>query len=171
MPPGGAFEASRSAGHGTYGAQQMGCPNRKRQTTVRLALALALSGLCLTGASANEAAKPEKGGEAAKPGTPVSLGMYFDMPDLTINLNSQKPAYLKIRISLQMSNESDREKLTTIVPVLIDGFQNYLRELHESDLRGSIGMYHLRNELLLRASILSKPVEIKDVLFREVLVR
>ncbi len=145
---------------------------------------LALAGAWSPGAAANEPAKPEKGAEPAKPekggeapkvGQPVSIGMYYDMPDLMANLttsaNARKPVFLKLTLSLQMEHETDRAKLDVIAPLLIDGLQNFLRELRVEDLGGSVGMYRLREELLLRAATIALPVQIKDVLFKEMLVR
>ncbi len=131
------------------------------------------------GADAHEEAKkPEKGGETKgdkddKGVAAVSLGMYYQVPELMANLSTsaKKPVYLKMTISLQMAKESDRAQLDIRVPLLIDGFQNYLRELSAEDLSGSMGIYRLREELLIRASTIALPIEIKDVLFKEVLVR
>ncbi len=167
-----------------------------RRLSVRLAvvLTLALAGALPAGARAEdhgkppdkggeahgdahgEAKKPEKGGDAhgdGKDAAPVSLGMYYQVPELMANLSSstKKPIYLKMTISLQMAKESDRAQLDIRVPLLIDGFQNYLRELSPEDLNGSMGIYRLREELLVRASTIALPIEIKDVLFKEVLVR
>ncbi len=166
-----------------------------------LVFLLVFAGSWPGGAVAEEHGKPEKGGEApkgdhgkppekgehgkppekgdkgdkgdAKPGQLVSLGMYYDVPDLMVNLitTARKPVFLKLSLILQMGNEADRPKLDAIMPRLIDGFQTYLRQVHVEDLGGSMGMYRLREDLLLRASTLALPVEIKDVLFKEMLVR
>lgn len=154
---------------------------RRLTSGVAVALALMLAGAGAV--RAEEHAKPEKGGEAkpekgkdgkdAKGGPPVSLGMYYEVPELAANLstNARKPVYLKLTLSLLMAKETDRPKLDALVPMLMDGFQNYLRELHVEDLGGSMGVYRMREELLTRATIIALPVEIKDVLFKEMLVR
>ena len=54
---------------------------------------------------------------------------------------------------------------------IIDNFQTYLRELRIEDLRGSAGMYRLREELFVRVNAAAAPVKVKDVLFREMLVQ
>ena len=163
---------------------------------VALTLALVAAGSWpMAAAAAEEHGKPEKGGEAAKPekggekekgkgekgkgekdakaGPPVSLGMYYEVPELAANLSTstKKPIYLKLTLSLQMANETDRPKLDAMIPLIVDGFQNYLRELRVEDLAGSMGVYRMREELLIRAATIALPVEIKDVLFKEMLVR
>jgi len=57
------------------------------------------------------------------------------------------------------------------MPRILDNFQVYLRELRLDDLKGSAGMYRLREELLLRVNAAVQPVQVKDVLFREMLVQ
>ena len=53
------------------------------------------------------------------------------------------------------------------MPKIIDNFQTYLRELRIDDLKGSAGMYRLREELLIRVNAGAAPIKIKDVLFKE----
>ena len=57
------------------------------------------------------------------------------------------------------------------MPRVIDNFQTYLRELRLDDLKGSAGMYRLREELLVRVNAAAAPAKIKDVLFKEMLVQ
>ena len=62
-------------------------------------------------------------------------------------------------------------RLAAVMPRIIDNFQVYLRELRVEDLRGSGGIYRLREELLARVNAASAPVRVKDVLFKEMLVQ
>ena len=54
---------------------------------------------------------------------------------------------------------------------MVDNFQVYLRELRVEDLRGSAGIYRLREELLARVNSAVRPTKVKDVLFKEMLVQ
>ena len=58
-----------------------------------------------------------------------------------------------------------------MLPRIVDNFQVYLRELRLDDLRGSAGVYRLREELLARVNTAVRPAKIKDVLFKEMLVQ
>ena len=78
---------------------------------------------------------------------------------------------MKIRISLELASARDKAKMDTIMPRVIDNFQTYLRELRISDLKGSAGMYRLREELLVRVNAAAAPARIKDVLFKEMLIQ
>ncbi len=99
--------------------------------------------------------------------------VYFEMPEMLVNLNStgRKTGYLKISISLELSSEEDIVLLEGVMPRVVDGFQVYLRELRVEDLQGSAGLQRLREELLLRVASAARPAQVKDVLFREMLIQ
>lgn len=99
--------------------------------------------------------------------------VFHDLPELLVNLNTtgRKASFLKIKISLELEKAEDVEKIEGVMPKIIDNFQVYLRELRIEDLKGSAGMYRLREELLKRVGAAVAPVKIKDVLFKEMLVQ
>ncbi len=100
-------------------------------------------------------------------------GVYYDIPELLVNLNTsdRTSTYLKIKISIEIGSPLDIPKIEQIMPRIIDNFQVYLRELRLEDLKGSAGMYRLREELLTRVSAAAAPIRVNDVLFREMLVQ
>lgn len=99
--------------------------------------------------------------------------VFFDMPELLVNLNTggRRVSFLKLSIALELTDSADVPKMQLLLPRLIDSFQVYLRELRLEDLRGSAGVYRLREDLLARVNETAKPVKIKDVLFKEMLVQ
>ena len=99
--------------------------------------------------------------------------VFFDLPQMLVNLNTggRKNKYLKISISLELTKETDRPELTNLLPRVVDNFQVYLRELRVEDLRGSAGVQRLREELLMRVNAAVHPIEVRDVLFKEMLVQ
>jgi flagellar protein FliL len=99
--------------------------------------------------------------------------VFYDLPDLLVNLNGtgKKASFLKMTISLELESQLDVARLQAVMPRIIDNFQVYLRELRIEDLRGSAGMYRLREELLLRVNAAAAPAKIVDVLFKEMLVQ
>jgi flagellar protein FliL len=58
-----------------------------------------------------------------------------------------------------------------LMPVLLDTFQTYLRELRASDLNGSAGLYRLKEELTRRINAEIAPNRINAVLFKELVVQ
>lgn len=99
--------------------------------------------------------------------------VFYELDDILVNLNtgSRKSTLLKIRVSLELESEEDKIKVEKLMPRIIDNFQVYLRELRIEDLKGSAGMYRLREELLTRVSAAVAPTRVKDVLFKEMLVQ
>lgn len=104
---------------------------------------------------------------------PHAAPVFYDLPDMLVNLNSsgKRPAFLKIKISIQLAKGEDVPAIEHVLPRIIDNFQVYLRELRLEDLKGSAGMYRLRQELLMRITASAHPVKVKDVLFKEMLVQ
>ena len=110
--------------------------------------------------------KEEPPPEVAKP------LVFFDLPDFLVNLNAsgKKANFLKLTVSLQIDKPEDQMRLQAVLPRIIDNCQIFLRELRVEDLRGSSGIYRLREELLARINAVS-PVKVTDVLFKEMLVQ
>jgi len=111
--------------------------------------------------------------EGAKPGQPAPQAVFYDLPEILVNLNSagRKQNFLKIRVSLELESPLDVPKIEAVMPRIIDNFQVYLRELRIEDLQGSSGLLRLREELLTRVNSSVKPAKVNDVLFKEMLVQ
>jgi flagellar FliL protein len=114
-----------------------------------------------------------EGEGAAEEHVEAGPSVYYELPEMLINLNStgKKSNFLKITVSLELENADAVHEVEAVLPRVIDSFQVYLRELRIDDLRGSAGLYRLREELLLRVNAAVEPVKVKDVLFKEMLVQ
>jgi flagellar FliL protein len=99
--------------------------------------------------------------------------VYYDLPEMLVNLNNggKKASYLKLRVAVELDAQEDVARLESVLPRVIDNFQVFLRELRLEDLSGSAGLMRLKEELLIRVNLAAKPVPIKDVLFKEMLVQ
>ena len=98
---------------------------------------------------------------------------FFPLEELIVNLNAggRNSTFLKIRVSLELADGGDISRIESVMPRIMDNFQVYLRELRIEDLKGSAGMYRLREELLTRVNAAAAPAKIQDVLFKEILVQ
>ncbi|MAS87956.1 MAG: flagellar basal body protein FliL [Micavibrio sp.] len=115
-------------------------------------------------------------GEAAEGehGEGVASGPQFMViPDIIVNLNSttKQPRFLKLKVQIEVASATDLEKVQAVAPRVIDHFQTYLRELRVEDLKGSAGIYRLRQELVRRVNAAAYPVKVTDVLFQEILIQ
>jgi flagellar FliL protein len=110
---------------------------------------------------------------AAPPEATASVSVFYDLPELLVNLSSQnnRSSYLKLRVSLELAGAELPKELDKMAPRIVDNFQVYLRELRASDLEGSSGMFRLKEELLARVNMAVAPVKVSDVLFKEMLVQ
>jgi len=99
--------------------------------------------------------------------------VFYDMPELLVNLSvsGTKTSFLKLGVSLELEDEMALAELEKLMPRVMDNFQVYLRELRPSDLQGSAGIYRLKEELLYRINSSISPIQVKDVLFKEMLVQ
>ncbi|WP_028879204.1 flagellar basal body-associated FliL family protein [Terasakiella pusilla] len=112
------------------------------------------------------------GPELGPDGEPLQVA-FTDLPEILVNLNTtgRKSSFLKIRVSLELANSLDVPQVEAVQDRVVDAFQVYLRELRVEDLKGSAGMYRLREELLARVNDAVAPVKVNDVLFKEMLVQ
>jgi len=138
---------------------------------VGTAAGLYFSGIASTLLGKGEEKKAEK--VEAPPPPPKVAVFYDDLPDMLVNLNtgSKKSSFLKLHVSFQIESEEDKAKIKLVQARIVDTFQTYLRELRLEDLKGSAGLYRLREELLMRVNAAVAPVKVDDVLFTEMLVQ
>ena len=113
------------------------------------------------------------GGGHGKEGEGVPGAYFLQIPNMIVNLNSPdgQPRYLRLSVQLELGSAGDMASVEAVMPRVVDQFQTYLRELRIKDLRGSQGIYRLQMELLARVNAAAYPVEVKDVLFQEILIQ
>jgi flagellar protein FliL len=157
-----------------------GAPAKRRWSGKRLALLIgiplllagAAAGVYFSGLLGGGGSKEQAASEPAKKPAPTE-SVYLDLPEILVNLEptGKQQRFLKTQISLEVGSNQDADALKKVLPRLIDQFQTYLRGLRVDDLHGSAGVYRLRQELLARFAEVAQPVEVRDVLFRELLVQ
>lgn len=98
---------------------------------------------------------------------------FYDLPDIAVNLNNSGGGaeFLRLRIALEVRDETMIEVIEPRMPRVLDTFQVYLRELRPSDLEGSAGLYRLKEELLRRVNLAVYPASVDNILFKEILVQ
>ncbi len=103
----------------------------------------------------------------------IEPGVFLEIPNLIVNFSSSsgRPKYLKLSIQIEVPDEDSKKKLEAAIPRIVDHFQTYLRELRLEDLKGSSGLYRMRIELKSRVASAVPGVEIRDVLFQEILIQ
>jgi flagellar protein FliL len=125
-----------------------------------------------------EAKKGDKGGEKKSNNEPqVSEGPsgegYLTLPDMVVNISTadSKPAYLKLKLTLQAKDVETVEAVEAALPRVMDQYNGFLRELRMEDVAGSAGYSRLQMELLKRVNLAIAPAQIDAVLIEEMLVQ
>lgn len=104
---------------------------------------------------------------------PVKPSVFVDLPDMTINVSSagDRPHYLRLKVSLEVSDQKAADEVKPVLPRVVDTFQVYMREMRTSDLEGSAGMYRLKDELTRRVNAAVHPSRVNAVLFKEFILQ
>jgi flagellar FliL protein len=92
--------------------------------------------------------------------------MLVDMNDV-----SRRTAFLRLKLTLALAEESDRARAEMLTPRIVDHMLAYLREVRAEEISESAGMHRMREELLKRAAIAIAPAKVEDILFTEVLMQ
>ncbi|MEM8986453.1 MAG: flagellar basal body-associated FliL family protein [Pseudomonadota bacterium] len=119
--------------------------------------------------------KPDEAMEVAEvePEEVLPPPVFYDLPEMVVNLNSDggRAVYLKVKIALELREENPAEVLDPLTPRIVDRFQVFLRQLKVQDLEGSAGMLRLKQELLRRINLVVEPMEVRDILFKEMIIQ
>ncbi len=110
----------------------------------------------------------------AAPASKIKPPVFVDLPEVLVNLSSagtDRTQYLKVKVVLEVPDESVKTQIEPLMPRLMDTFQTYLRELRATDLDGSAGLYRLKEELTRRVNAAIAPARINAVLFKEIVVQ
>jgi flagellar FliL protein len=121
-----------------------------------------------------EGALAEAGhGTAAPSELPPEHAAFFDVPDIVVNIQTadSTPAFLKLAVALELDSDEAKAAIEPVMPRVIDQFQTYLRELRVEDVRGSMGVMRLKEELLRRVNLAAAPTPVRDVLLKEMIVQ
>ncbi len=103
----------------------------------------------------------------------AAAAVFFDLPEILVNLagGGGRPSYLKLSVALELPNAETQHAIEPLMPRVVDNFQVYLRELRIEDLQGSAGLFRLKEELIRRVNLAVAPSQVKDVLFKEMLIQ
>ncbi len=137
-------------------------------------IVIAAAGMVALGAVGGGAYYFVGGRSDAAPAANVKPPVFFDMPDILVNLSSSgsdRTQYLKVKVVLELPDAAMKAQIEPLMPRVMDMFQTYLRELRPSDLDGSAGLYRLKEELTRRVNAAIAPDRINAVLFKEIVVQ
>ena len=88
---------------------------------------------------------------------------------VNLRTNDGQARFLKLRIMLEPGSPEDAATIEANMPVIIDRYQPFLRELRPEDLAGSAAVYRLKEELILRAADAVGEGVVSDVLIQDMI--
>jgi flagellar FliL protein len=144
----------------------------KRKKTIFMAIAL-FAAVVIGGAAFIMISKKRSETPADQQMNQKLQMIYRDMDEILVNLNTENRSvsFMKLKVTLEIEGKGNLDVVNQMMPRITDVFQVYLREMRPQDLQGSVGLYRLREELLLRVNKIIYPAKINDILFNEVLVQ
>lgn len=152
-------------------APQAGAARRRKLLIAGVAAAVLVAGggtgaFLLTRSDAATAVEEH----AATAGDDV-MNQPVDVPPLLVNLRSpdNAPHFLKVHVMLVPGPKSSADALKKEVPVLLDAYQPFLRELRPEDLSGSAAVFRIKEQLLVRAHETLGEGHVKDVLVQDLI--
>jgi flagellar FliL protein len=92
------------------------------------------------------------------------------MPEIVIRLDGGQGQYLKLATVLDLAPDRTPEEIKTVEPRLLDLMQTYLIELKPDEIKGTAGMYRMRQELLRRVNDVV-PGSTRDILFKTLILQ
>jgi len=147
---------------------------QKRKLPLKL-IAIAAAALVVLGGGGTAGYLFFHGKGEEKPAAPAAKPVaFFDVPEVMVNLSGaagERAQYLKLKIVLELPDQTLGAQIQPVMPRVMDAFQTYLRELRPGDLDGSGGLYRMRDELTRRINTMIAPHRINAVLFKEVVVQ
>ena len=116
-----------------------------------------------------EEAAAEESGEGEGHGEGEGKEAFVDVPATVVNLRSPDGAarFLKIHFMLVPGPKGTVESVTAKLPLILDAYQPFLRELRPEDLAGSAAVFRVKEEMLSRAAQAVGAGMVKDVLIQD----
>lgn len=101
----------------------------------------------------------------------VPAEAFVDVPAIIVNLRSADGAVrlIKLHVMLVPTSAAAGEKVKVRLPLVIDSFQPFLRELRPEDIAGSAAVFQIKEELLVRANGAAGSGTVKDVLIQDLI--
>jgi flagellar protein FliL len=121
------------------------------------------------GHAAKPAAKKAEGGGHGESGGEGEGAAFVDVPPMIVNLRSPdgQARFLKIHFMIVPGENGSEDSIKEQLPVLLDSYQPFLRELRPEDLGGSAAVFRVKEEMMTRANAALGEGMVKDILIQD----
>ncbi len=96
---------------------------------------------------------------------------YVEAPAMVVNLQGADGTarFLKIRFTFVPASAAKGALIKAKLPLIVDSFQPFLRELRPEDLAGSAAVFRIKEEMLVRATSAMGSGVVKDILIQDLI--
>ena len=95
-----------------------------------------------------------------------SVSVFYDLPEIKTSIKGKKDNHeLRLGLNLELSSIEDLKIIEILKAKLNDVVLEHTIELNVDELKGSVGLYWFKEELLYRLNLAAAPVKIKAVNF------
>jgi flagellar protein FliL len=102
---------------------------------------------------------------------PVQQEAVMELPEILVNLDSPvAPAFLKLKLSLELRTLADKASVERVMPRLLDEFNTYLSRMRIDEIKNGNGLHRVRAELMSRATQIVGPI-VTDLYFGEINIK
>ena len=99
---------------------------------------------------------------------PVDAESLVDIPAMTVNLRTSDGASRMLRIHLMLvPGSAAKETIEAQLPLLLDAFQPFLRELRPEDIAGAAATFRVKEEVLVRSNHVLGKGAVRDALIQD----
>lgn len=97
-----------------------------------------------------------------------SVTVFYDLPEITARLKdtSADEATARLKISVELNNVEDVAKIEALLPRINDAVIAHTIELTPDELESATGLYWLKEELLYRINLLTSPLQVSNLNFK-----
>ncbi len=120
--------------------------------------------------SAQGEKKEEKSAEGGHgEGAEAGKDAFLDVPAMMVNLRSPdgQARFLKLHFMIVPGDGVAPDDLKEKLPLVLDSFQPFLRELRPEDLSGSAAVFRIKEEMMVRATATLGDGQVKDILIQD----
>lgn len=98
----------------------------------------------------------------------VTAEELVDVPPMTVNLRTPDRATRLLRVHVMLvPGEGRKEEVASRLPLVIDRYQPFLRELRPEDVSGSAATFRLKEEMMVRSNAVLGAGAVRDVLIQD----
>jgi flagellar basal body-associated protein FliL len=96
---------------------------------------------------------------------------YIDLPRMNMTISSSTGKTGKVRIDMTLEVEQkDMARFEDFEPIITDHLAKYVRQLDMEDLKRPSGVPNLRKELLKEINVISHPLPVFDIIFKQFVI-